>query len=110
MLVDKSLRSNLLSWIEVIAKMQDSHSFDPRAWSCFRILVADKRSESTTTSVFEEVASDTESKNSAMMLHPKGEVVTCGKEDGTVALYDLKTIAQLGMLYRHKSLVRILCW
>ncbi|KAL9122321.1 MAG: hypothetical protein Q9187_001130 [Circinaria calcarea] len=46
-----------------------------------------------------------------MILHPKGENVFCGKDDGSVSLYDLKTGAQVRRLYSHKSLVRILaCW
>jgi hypothetical protein len=45
-----------------------------------------------------------------MALHPKGEVVFCGKDDGSVSLYDSKTGAQLQTLYRHKTQVRILTW
>lgn len=43
-----------------------------------------------------------------MALRPKGDAVFCGKDDGTVSLYDLKTGTEIRVLYRHKSLVRIL--
>jgi hypothetical protein len=58
--------------------------------------VGDDSSEGTSSSFVEAVASDTKVKISAMFLHPKGEAVFCGKGDGSVCLYDLKTGAQLG--------------
>ncbi|MCJ1396233.1 hypothetical protein MMC18_009122 [Xylographa bjoerkii] len=73
-----------------------------------RDFVGDDCSESTSTSLIETVSSYTKVKISAMVLHPKGEVVFCGKDDGSVSLYSLKTGSQLRTLYRHKSLVRIL--
>jgi WD40 repeat protein len=70
----------------------------------------DDSSEGTSTSVIEGVAQETKIKISAMILHPNGEVVFCGKEDGSVSAYDVETAAQLRTLYLHKSLVRILVW
>ncbi|KAI4135570.1 MAG: hypothetical protein LQ347_000571 [Umbilicaria vellea] len=72
--------------------------------------VCDDSSEGTLTSFIEVVASDNKVKISAMVLHPNGEVVFCGKDDGSVSLYELKTGAQVRTLYRHKSLVCILTW
>jgi WD40 repeat protein len=107
------------SYIKQLAFSKDNlHFADIRGSQCniwepavlLRDLVRDDRSESTTTSIFEAVAPDIKSKVSAMVLHPNGGVIYCGKEDGSVSSYDIKTGAQLGILYRHKSLVRILCW
>ena len=72
--------------------------------------MGDESSDSTSTSFVDVIASDTKAKISAMVLHPKGEVVICGKDNGTVSLYDLKSGAEGQMLYRHKTLVRILTW
>jgi hypothetical protein len=72
--------------------------------------VASDSSESTSTSLVEVVASDTKVKISAMVLHPSGEYVFCGKDDGSIALYGLKTGAQIRTLYSHKSLVCLLTW
>jgi WD40 repeat protein len=104
-------------YIKQLAFSRDSlHFADIRGSQCnvwepavlLRNFVGDDSSEGTSTSFVEAVASDTKVKISAMVLHPKGEVVFCGKDDGLVSLYDLKTGAQLRTLYRHKSLVRIL--
>jgi len=106
-------------YIKQLAFSRDSlHFADIRGSQCniwepavlLRDMVADDSSDGSTKSVFEAVALDTKVKISAMLLHPKGEVVFCGKEDGSVCSYDLKTGAQLRTLYRHKSLVRILTW
>lgn len=72
--------------------------------------VEDDSSEGTSTSVIDVVASDTRVKISVIALHPQGAVVFCGKDDGSVSLYDLKTGAEVRTLYRHKSRVRILTW
>jgi WD40 repeat protein len=75
-----------------------------------RGVVDDYSSESTSTSIFEAVSPDAKTNISAICLHPGGEVVFCGKADGSICLYDLKTGDQLRMLYSHKSLVRIVTW
>lgn len=72
--------------------------------------VGDDSSAGTSASFVDVVATDTKVKISAMALHAMGEIVFCGKDDGSVCLYDLKTGAELRTLYRHKSLVRILTW
>jgi len=70
----------------------------------------DDSSEGTSASLVEAVVSDTKVKISAMVLHPHGEFVVCGKDDGSVCLYDWETGAQGRTLYRRKSLIRILTW
>lgn len=76
-----------------------------------RDLVGDDSSEVSTASVVEAIVQDAKVRISAMILHPTEEVAFCGKEDGSVSVYDLKTGAQqLETLYRHKSHVRILTW
>ncbi|KAI9682126.1 MAG: hypothetical protein M1817_000180 [Caeruleum heppii] len=63
------------------------------------------------TSIVDGVASDTEIKISAMVLHQEGGVVFCGKDDGSVAVYEIRSGIQVQTLYRHKVLVRIItCW
>jgi hypothetical protein len=107
-------------YIKQLSFSRDSlHIADIRGSQCnvwepaflLRDVVGDDSSEGTPTS-FESIASHPKVKISisAMVLHPKGEVVLCGKDDGSVSLYELKTGAQLQTLYRHKSLVHILTW
>ncbi|RJE21000.1 WD40 [Aspergillus sclerotialis] len=77
--------------------------------SLVRDLVSDSCSESTPTgSLTEAISTDTKVKITAMAVHHGGEVVFCGKNDGSVSLYDLKTTTQVRTLYRHRSSVRIL--
>lgn len=45
-----------------------------------------------------------------MVVHHTSEVVFCGKDDGSVVLYERKMAASLGTLYSHKSPVRWLTW
>lgn len=106
-------------FIKQLAFSRDSlHLSDVRGSHCnvwepavlLRDSVGDESSEGTSMSFVDAVSSDTKVKVSAMVLHPKGEVVFCGKDDGSVCLYDLKTGTQLRKLYCHKSLVRILTW
>ena len=106
-------------YIKQLAFSRDSlHFADIRGSQCnvwelavlLQDSVGDDSGEGTSTSFVEVVASDTKVKVSAMVLHPNGEVVFCGKDDGSVSLYDVKTGAQVRTLYRHKSLVRILTW
>jgi WD40 repeat protein len=106
-------------YIKQLAFSRDSlHFVDIRGSQCnvweppvlLRDSVGDDSSEGTLTPFIEAVTSETKVKISAMVLHSKGEVVFCGKEDGSVSLYDLKTGAQVRTLYHHKSLVRILTY
>jgi len=61
-------------------------------------------------SVIEAVSEEAKVKIRAMILHPKEEVVFCGKEDGSISVYELKTGFPLRTLYKHKSAVRIVTW
>jgi WD40 repeat protein len=106
-------------YIKHIAFSRDNlHFADIRGSQCniwepavlLRDLVGDDSSEVTSTSVVEAVAQDTKVKISAIILHPTEEVAFCGKKDGSVSVYDLKTGSQLQTLYHHKSLVHILKW
>ena len=106
-------------YIKQLAFSRDSLQFsDIRGSHCniwepavlLRDSVGDDSSEGTSTSFVDVVASDTKVKISAMVLHHKGDVVFCGKDDGSVSLYDLKTGAKVQTLYRHKSLIRSLTW
>lgn len=72
--------------------------------------VGEDSSEGTTTTVVEAVALDSQVKISVMILHPKGEDVFCGKDDGSVSLYVLKTGNQVRTFYSHRSLVSRLVW
>ena len=106
-------------YIKQLAFRRDSVQFsDIRGSHCniwepallLRDSLGDESSDGTSTSFVDVVTSDTKPKISAMVLHPKGGVVFCGKDDGSVSLYDLKTGTEVQTLYRHKSLVRILSW
>lgn len=107
-------------YIKQLAFSRDSLRFaDVRGSHCnvwepamlLRDSVGDDSSDGTSTSIVDVVTSDTKAKISTLVLHPKGEVVFCGKDDGSVSLYDLKTGAELRRLYRHKSRIRVLaCW
>ncbi|TVY71558.1 Vegetative incompatibility protein HET-E-1 [Lachnellula suecica] len=109
--------SNL--YIKQLAFSKDTlHFADIRGSQCniwepallLRDLVGDDSSEGSSTSVLEAVVPDAKAKISAMVLNSKGDVVFCGKEDGSVCAYDLKTGAHLRTLYSHKSQIRILAW
>lgn len=75
---------------------------------------ADGSSDSTPTnmSVDETVAVGYSVKISAMLVHPRGEFAICGKEDGSIMLYEMRDGTELRSLYQPKSqcLVRILAW
>ncbi|TVY40204.1 Vegetative incompatibility protein [Lachnellula occidentalis] len=75
-----------------------------------RGLVGDDSSEDSSMSVVEAVSTESKVKISAMILHQNLEVAFCGKEDGSVSVYNMRSGVQMGTLYRHKSLVRILTW
>ena len=60
--------------------------------------MGDDSSEGTSSSIVDVVTSDIMVRINSMVLHPKGEVVFCGKDDGSVSLYDLKTGAEVRTL------------
>lgn len=109
--------SNL--YIKQLAFSRDSLRFaDIRGSHCnvwepamlLRDSVGDDSSDGTSTSIVDVVTSEIKAKINALVLHPKGEAVFCGKDDGSVSLYDVKTGVEVRTLYRHKSLIRVLTW
>lgn len=72
--------------------------------------LSDDSSRLTSTTVVETVSMEAKAKVTATVVHHTSAVVFCGKDDGSVVLYDRKTAASLGILYRHKCLVRLLVW
>ena len=106
-------------FIRQIAFSKDNlHFADIRGSQCnlwepaalLRCSVSDDGSEITAGSFVEAVTSDTPVKISALKLYSKGGVVFCGKDDGSVCTYDLRTGKQQTTLYRHKTPVRVLDW
>ncbi|RMJ29028.1 WD40 [Aspergillus sp. HF37] len=102
-------------YIKQLAFSKDGlHFLDIRASQCnvwepaalVRDLVSDASSESMSTSLVEAASTDTKIKISAMAVHHQGPAVFCGKDDGSISLYDLRTAAHIRTLYRHDSQVR----
>lgn len=58
----------------------------------------------------EETAPSSIVKISSMILHPDGEFAFCGKVDGSVSLYNLKTGSMVRTLYSHKTTVKMLVY
>ncbi|KAL2065695.1 hypothetical protein VTL71DRAFT_3365 [Oculimacula yallundae] len=94
------------------------HFMDIRGSQCnvwepavlLRDIVGDDSSENSATSVVEVISSDSKIRISAMILHQNSGVAFCGKEDGSVSVYSVRSGDQIDTLYRHKVLVRILAW
>ncbi|OTA85839.1 hypothetical protein M434DRAFT_400064 [Hypoxylon sp. CO27-5] len=106
-------------FIKEISFSKDSlHFADIRGTQCnvwdpailIRETVRDDGSEGTASSLVEAVTSDIAVKITSLAMDPKEDVVFCGKDDGSVCIYDLKTGKQRHMLYQHKSPVRMLEW
>lgn len=106
-------------FIKQIAFSRDSlHFADIRGSQCniwepavlLREALHDDGSEDTTGSLTEAIASDTTVKITSLAIDSKGDVIFCGKDDGSVCTYGLKTGKQQRTLYHHKSLVRMLEW
>jgi len=93
-----------------LADVRGSHCNVWEPVALLRGSVGDDSSEGTSSSLTDVVASDRKVRISAMILHPKGEIVFSGKDDGSVSSFDMKSGAEIRTLYRHKSLVRILTW
>lgn len=72
--------------------------------------LGDESSGATFTTMVETVSVEAKAKITAMVVHHTSEVIFCGKDDGSVVLYQQKTAARLGTLYSHKSPVRLLAW
>lgn len=75
-----------------------------------RDTLSDDTSGTSSTSIVDAVSLDMKAKITVSLVHPSGEAIFCGKEDGTVLLYYRKTAASVRILYRHKSSVRLLAW
>ncbi|CAG7935894.1 unnamed protein product [Penicillium nalgiovense] len=72
--------------------------------------MGDDSSGAASTTVVEAVTMEAKAKITAMAVHHTFEVIFCGKDDGSVVLYERKIAAYLGTLYSHKSPVRLLAW
>jgi WD40 repeat protein len=73
-------------------------------------IVGDDSSEDSSISVVEAISSDSKVRISSITLHQNLEVAFCGKEDGSVSVYSVRSGTQICILCHHKSLVRILTW
>lgn len=107
------------SYIKQLAFTRDSMLLaDIRGTQCtvwepealLRESLNDDSSGPTSTTVVETVSMEAKAKNTAMVAHHTSEVVFCGKDDGSVVLYERKTARSLGTLYSHKAPVRLLAW
>lgn len=74
-----------------------------------RASISEDSTESTSPFV-EVIASEARVKISAILLSNKETYVACGKDDGSVCVYELQTGTQTNTLYHHKSRVHILTW
>ncbi|KAH8801511.1 WD40-repeat-containing domain protein, partial [Xylogone sp. PMI_703] len=92
------------------------HLADVRGTQCniwepgvpLQILLGDDNSEEMSAPVYEAISKYNGSKINVMVLYSEGGSIFCGKEDGSVALYDLKTGRNRGSLYSHPFAVRFL--
>jgi WD40 repeat protein len=109
--------SNL--YIKQLAFAQDGLRFaDIRGPQCniwepavlLRDMAGDDSSIDSSSSLVEAISSDSKVKITSIALHRNGDVAFCGKDDGSISVYSLRTGAQMGTLYNHKSLVRIVSW
>ncbi|KAF5017592.1 hypothetical protein F66182_10456 [Fusarium sp. NRRL 66182] len=107
------------SYIEQLAFARDSMLLaDTRNNQCsvwkpealLRGPLDDDSSGLASSTLVETVSTEAKARISAMAVHHSSEVVFCGKIDGSVVLYDRKTAASLGVLYKHECLVRLLSW
>ncbi|KAI3299790.1 hypothetical protein DTO002I6_2017 [Penicillium roqueforti] len=107
------------SFIKQLAFARDSMLFaDIRGAQCnvwepetlLRETLSDDSSGTTFTTVVETVSVEAKAKITAMVVHHTSEVIFCGKDDGSVVLYEQKTATSLKTLYCHKAPVRLLVW
>ncbi|KAL2264512.1 hypothetical protein VTJ83DRAFT_7022 [Remersonia thermophila] len=67
--------------------------------------------EISPTSGSNEVVTDDHSVNiTALFIHPRGKFAVCGKEDGSVVLYNVNTAEAVRTLYKSPCFVRMLAW
>ncbi|KAF5560596.1 nacht wd [Fusarium phyllophilum] len=107
------------SYIKQLAFSKDSMLLaDIRGSQCtvwkpealLRESLSDDSSGLTSATLVETVSLEAKAKVTSMALHHKSTIILCGKDDGSVVLYERKTAASLGVLYKHKSAVRLLVW
>ncbi|RBQ65882.1 hypothetical protein FVER14953_21410 [Fusarium verticillioides] len=107
------------SYIKQLAFSKDSMLLaDIRGSQCtvwkpealLRESLSDDSSGLTSATLIETVSLEEKAKVTSMALHHKSTVILCGKDDGSVVFYERKTGASLGVLYKHKSAVRLLVW
>ncbi|KAI1059830.1 hypothetical protein LB506_008826 [Fusarium annulatum] len=106
------------SYIKQLAFSKDSMLLaDIRGSQCtvwkpealLREFLSDDSSGLTSATLVETVSLEAKAKITSM-VHHKCTVILCGKGDGSVELYERKNAASLGILYKHKSAVRLLVW
>jgi WD40 repeat protein/pimeloyl-ACP methyl ester carboxylesterase len=107
------------SYIKQLAFTRDSMPLaDIRGTQCtvwepealLRESLSDGSSGTTFATVVDTVSTEAKAKITAMAIHHMSEIVFCGKDDGSVVLYERKMAVSLGTLYSHKSPVRLLVW
>lgn len=107
------------SFIKQLAFSKDSMLLaDIRGTQCtvwepealLRESLGDDSSRNTFTSVVETVSVEAKATITAMAVHSASDIIFCGKDDGSVALYKRETGANLRTLYNHKSAIRLLAW
>lgn len=107
------------SYIKQLAFSKDSMLLaDIRGSQCtvwkpealLRESLSDDSSGLTSATLVETVSLEAKAKITSMAVHHKFKVILCGKDDGSVELYERKNGASLGILYKHKSAVRLLVW
>ncbi|KAJ5769205.1 hypothetical protein N7520_003764 [Penicillium odoratum] len=107
------------SFIKQLAFTRDSMPFaDIRGTHCtvwepealLRESLSDGSSGTTFATEVETVSTEAKAKITAIAIHHMSEIVFCGKDDGSVVLYERKMAVSLGTLYSHKSPVRLLVW
>jgi WD40 repeat protein len=72
--------------------------------------ISEDSSGITSTTVVDTISMEAKAKVTAMVVHHNTEVIFCGRDDGSVLIYEQKTATSLGTLYSHKSPVRLLIW
>ncbi|KAI8952576.1 NACHT and WD domain protein [Xylaria longipes] len=70
----------------------------------------DDSSDGTTTSIVEMATVGSHVKIRVIALYAREEVAFCGKDDGSVVLFSLKTASPIREIYKHKSPVKFLIW
>jgi len=116
------IKSTACNITQLAFSKDNLHFLDIRESQCnvweppvlIRDCMGDDSSEGTSTSATfaERIAPNYTIKITAIVLHPRGGFAFCGKDDASVALYELHTGKLVRTLYHHRSqcLVRILVW